>query len=177
MYPYNRNTHIYTAKVQAKEEGGTPALSSDRRLLELLQLALEATDAMFCRYQALLEEPALEGSTDILKTMLLDEQKHSRQLKDIIYSIYGKIQTLENIESTEDAEAAEGTGAAGEQPSAAGSGLLEETMLTEMDDIGFFRDLLLSMPESDLRDPFYEMVTDKQNHCNGLCFLYMKYFS
>lgn len=177
MYPYNRNTHIYTAKVQAKEEGGAE-LSSDRRLLELLQLALEATDAMFCRYQALMEEPALEGSADILKTMLLDEQKHSKLLKDIIYSIYGKIQTLENTESTEDAKAAEGTETpADTQPGAEGGGMLEETMLAEMDDISFLRDLLLSMPENDLRDPFYEMVTDKQNHCNGLCFLYVKYFS
>lgn len=175
MYPYNRNTRLYAAKVQAKEETAASApLSSDRRLLELLQLALEATDAMFCRYQALMEEPALAGSMDILKTMLLDEQKHSRQLKDIIYSIYGPIQTLENTESTEDAKADEGAGA---QPSPSGGEMLEETMLTEMDDVGFFRDLLLSLPESDLRDPFYEMVTDKQNHCNGLCFLYTKYFS
>ena len=162
MYPYNRNTHLYTAKVQAKEEA---PLSDDRRLLELLQLALAATDAMFCRYQALMAEPKLAESADILKTMLLDEQKHSKQLKDIIYSIYGEIQTLENTETAEDAQATDA------------AGMLEETMLTEMDDIGFFRSLLLSMPENDLRDPFYEMVTDKQNHCNGLCFLYSKYFS
>ena len=134
MYPYNRNTHLYTAKVQAKEEA---PLSDDRRLLELLQLALAATDAMFCRYQALLAEPKLAESADILKTMLLDEQKHSKQLKDIIYSIYGEIQTLENTETAEGAQAADA------------AGMLEETMLTEMDDIGFFRSLLLSMPEND----------------------------
>ena len=44
MYPYNRNTHLYTAKVQAKEEA---PLSDDRRLLELLQLALAALQ-WFC---------------------------------------------------------------------------------------------------------------------------------
>lgn len=172
MYPYNRNTRLYAAKVQAKEEGGSPALSDDRRLLELLQLALGATDAMVCRYQALLAEPELAGSADILKTMLLDEQKHSRRLKEVIYSIYGPIQTLENTESTEDAKAAP----APEAADGAGT-MVEETLLAEMDDVGFFRDLLLSMPEEELRDSFYEIVTNKQNHCSGLGYLFAKYFS
>lgn len=170
MYPYNRNTHLYTSKVQAKEETAAPGLSADRRLLELLQLALEASNTAFCRYQALMAEPALEGSTDILKTMLLDEQKHGRQLKDVIYSIYGPTQTLEQTETAGEPKAAP-------EPKTMGGELLEETLLAEMDDISFFRDLLLSMPEEELRDPFYEIVTDKQNHCTGLCYLYTKYFS
>ena len=51
--------------------------------------------------------------------MLLDEQKHSKQLKDIIYSIYGEIQTLENTETAEDAQAADA------------AGMLEETMILQ----------------------------------------------
>lgn len=169
MYPYNRNTWLYQTKVQAKEEA---PLSADRRLMELLQLALEATDNMFSRYQALMAEPALAESADILKTMLLDEQKHARLLKDVIFSIQGGT----GAEETEKPAGEPEEPAAADAP-ASGGALLEDALLTEMDDIGFFRDLLLSLPEAGLRDPFYEIVTDKQNHCSGLCFLYTKYFS
>ena len=39
----------------------------------------------------------------------------------------------------------------------------------------FFRELLMLIPETELRDILYEIITDKQDHCIRLCFLFSKY--
>ena len=54
--------------------------------------------------------------------------------------------------------------------------LLEELLLAEMDDISFYRALLFAMTEADLRNAFFEILTDKQNHTVALSHLYAKYF-
>ena len=54
--------------------------------------------------------------------------------------------------------------------------LLEELLLAEMDDISFYRALLFAMTEADLRNAFFEILTDKQNHAVALSHLYAKYF-
>jgi len=45
-----------------------------------------------------------------------------------------------------------------------------------MDDISFYRALLFAMTEADLRNAFFEILTDKQNHTVALSHLYAKYF-
>ncbi len=45
-----------------------------------------------------------------------------------------------------------------------------------MDDISFYRALLFAMTEADLRNAFFEILTDKQNHAVALSHLYAKYF-
>ncbi len=170
MYPYNRNSQIYATKIQAKESvrsqnGQSALLSSDRRLQELLTLAQQAISQLAQKYEALMEEPALAEAKEIIKTMYLDEQKHLRRLREVIFTVFSDTEEMQPVE-TVDAEI----------PST-GRELLEELLLTEMDDQNFFRDLFFSMPEEELRDAFFEILTDKQNHCSGLNYLYAKYFS
>ena len=169
MYPYNRKTQIYNTPIRAKEasakEKQEASLSSDRRLQELLSLSQQETHQIAKKYEALMAEPALDEAKDILKTMYLDTLKHLRRLQEVIFMIFSDNGTSSPPELSEP------------EITSDGKNLLEELLLTEMDDMNFYRNLFFAMPEGELRDAFFEILTDKQNHCNGLNYLYAKYFT
>lgn len=171
MYPYNRNTQLYSRTKtlspdsQKKAEEAVPAcdaLSTDRRLEELLSLSMQETAELAGIYEALQQEQVFSDAKNILKTMELDEKKHLRRLRELVFEIYGTA-----------ADAPAVTAAA---PCMNGGELMEWLLLREMDDSTFYRNLLLSMPEESLRDAFFEILTDKQNHTAALNHLYAKYF-
>lgn len=115
------------------------------------------------QYAALLAEESLADAADILRTMQIDEKKHQRILREILFAIYGaeklpEESCAESEEMTEDIAT-----------------FLETLLLTEMDEVGFYRDLLFAMEETDLRDFFYEIISNKQNHTAALNHLYAKY--
>lgn len=97
--------------------------------------------------------------------MYLDGKKHLRLLQEIGFLIFGT--TPQENEACETEEATEATDTCA---------LLEELLLAEMDDISFYRALLFAMTEADLRNAFFEILTDKQNHAVALSHLYAKYF-
>ena len=157
MYPYNlktKNTPII-AKERTKE-----SLSADRRLLELLQMAKQEA--------ALLEEELLKEAETVLQTMVTDEKKHQRILREILFLLFSD--TFEDI--LEDMEPDETETKTAEE-------LLEELLFTEMDDITFFRSLLSAVAGNDMDDDLwhliFEIITDKQNHTSALNHLYAKY--
>ena len=170
MYPYNRKTQLYHTPIGAKEKAAkkddSPALSTDRRLLELLQLAKQDAARMEEKYNALLQEETLAEAADIIRTMETDTKKHQRILQEILFTIFSDTfeDILENI--TE-----------GETEEKSAEELLEELLLTEMDDITFYRTLLSAMDADDLWELIFEVLTDKQNHTAALNHLYAKYFS
>ena len=113
----------------------------------------------------LMNDERLVQAQEIIHTMQVDEKKHQRILREILFTIFSDtvadiIEEIIDIEienrDTED--------------------LLEELLLTEMDDITFFRDLLAAMEDDDLWDMIFEIITDKQNHTAALNHLYAKYF-
>lgn len=165
MYPYNRNTQLYdrtkTASA-AKDTEKAADLSTDRRLEELLNLALQETAELAGIYEALQQEAVFSNAQNILKTMELDEKKHLRRLREVLFQIYST-----NVDSPAVTASA---------PCMNGGELMEWLLLREMDDSTFYRNLLLSMPAEDLRDAFFEILTDKQNHTAALNHLYAKYF-
>ena len=174
MYPYNRKTQLYNTPIGAKEKRqnnrasqNTTDLSTDRRLQELLQLAMQEAAALEQKYTVLLQEELLKGAEDILKTMETDGKKHQRILRELLFTIFSDTfeDILEDMTDTEtetkDAEE-----------------LLEELLFTEMDDITFYRSLLSALTgEDDLWDLIFEIITDKQNHTAALNHLYAKYFA
>ena len=166
MYPYNRNTQLYDTQTRAKETAvqseTASLLAQDKRLEELLSLAKEEAKQTAQKFEALLHSVELSEAEAILKTMYLDGIKHLRLLQEVGFQIFG---TAPQTAEIPQADAAEDTCA-----------LLEELLLGEMDDIAFYRDLLFAMPETDLRDCFFEIITDKQNHTAALSHLYAKYF-
>ncbi len=167
MYPYNRNTKSRPLPITAKERKQEKAdLSTDRRLQELLQLAWQDASVLEQKYAALLQEELLAEAEEILKTLETDQKKHQRILREVLFTLFSD--AVEDI--FEDILEKEETGSkdAGE--------LLEELLLTEMDDITFFRPLLSAMEDDDLWDMLFEIITDKQNHTAALNHLYAKYF-
>lgn len=167
MYPYNRKTQLYYTPIRAKERTNTaqsPDLSTDRRLQELLLLAKQEAAQLAQKYTALLQEEALTEAHDIIKTMETDGKKHQRILQEVLFIIFSDTaeEMTEEIPETE----TETTG---------GAALLEELLLTELDDIPFYRSLLSAMEEDDLWGLLFEILTDKQNHTAALNHLYAKY--
>ena len=148
MYPYNRNTQLYHSRAKETQAEKPSLLAQDKRLEELLSLArTEATE-----------------TTRKFET-LLDRKKHLRLLQEVGFLIFGT--TPQENEACETEEATEATDTCA---------LLEELLLAEMDDISFYRALLFAMTEADLRNAFFEILTDKQNHTVALSHLYAKYF-
>ena len=165
MYPYNLRTK--NTPIIAKENTKA-ALSADRRLLELLQMARQEAALLEQKYVALLEEELLKEAETVLQTMVIDEKKHQRILREILFPLFSDTfeDLLENMEpdETETKTAEE---------------LLEELLFTEMDDITFFRSLLSAVAGNDVDDDLwhliFEIITDKQNHTTALNHLYAKY--
>ena len=166
MYPYNRNTHLYDTHTRAREtttqSNRTALLSSDRRLEELLTLARQEAHQTVRKFEALLHHTDLAEAEAILKAMYLDGMKHLRLLREVGFTIFGNI--------------GEGEPAVEPEITLDTSALLEELLLGEMDDINFYRSLLSAMPEEELWNAFFEIITDKQNHTAALNHLYAKYF-
>lgn len=164
MYPYNGNTQLYGTRTRAKEmqPDQSNLLATDRRLEELLVLARQEAHQTAGKFAALLHNTDLAEAEAILKTMYLDGMKHLRLLREVGFTIFGNTAETESpveTEITADAPA-----------------LMEELLLGEMDDINFYRSLLFAMPEEDLRNALFEIITDKQNHTAALNHLYAKYF-
>ena len=165
MYPYNlktKNTPII-AKERTKE-----SLSADRRLQELLQMVKQEAALLEQKYTALLEEELLKEAETVLQTMVTDEKKHQRILREILFLLFSD--TFEDI--LEDMEPDEAETKTAKE-------LLEELLFTEMDDITFFRSLLSAVAGNDTDDDLwhliFEILTDKQNHTAALNHLYAKY--
>ena len=169
MYPYHQNTQpAFRNALRAREtaEPSLAELAADQRLLALLHLAMEETREREARFRRLAEQyPVFEPSQNILNAMALDEQKNHKRLQEIYYTVTKRRPesvSSENIPSTlEELD-----------PETA----LEELLLSEMDQVNFYRNFLLAVPEGQLRDLFFEILTDKQNHVSGLTYLYSKYF-
>lgn len=168
MYQYHTNTSLYNkthsaSRIQTRSQQEAP-LSSDRRLYELLLSAWQAAANSEQQYAALAAEESLAGGEELLRTMQIDEKKHQRILREILFTIYGAEKIPTDI-----------TAAPIEAASA--ETRLEELLLAELDEIGFARDLLFAMERMELRDFFYEIITNKQNHTAALNHLYAKYFA
>lgn len=167
MYPYNRNTQLYATHAREKEVQADEAslLSQDKRLQELLALAITQAEDTIAAWESLLQSDALTAAEDILNTMYPDAKKHLRLLQDASFLIFG-----------EAPQKSSATTAAKTTNEATDAAALEELLLNEMDDIPFYRALLFAMPQGELWDSFFEILTDKQNHATGLSYLYAKYF-
>lgn len=167
MYSYNRYAkHLQAQKINAAETTVMPsALNGDGRLLSLLDVAIANTASMANRYSMLYQDDAMGNTKELVKSMYIDELKNMKQLQDM----YFQITQQPYQKSMNDFQF--------ELPTTTGADLLEETLMMEMDDINFLRDLMLSVPSTPLRDIMYEVITDKQNHTCILNYLLAKNFA
>lgn len=168
MYPYNVNNNQKQApQVNIKTRENANALyqlSKDKQLLALLATAIADTEELAPLYEQLSRYSELGKDSEVLRSAFLDELKHNKQLSDIYYQITG-----ERLQ-----KGGKNTASRPKLPTALAEGL-ESMLLDELENTDFYRDLMLLMPQGDLRDQFFEVVTDKQDHCCRLCYLYSKY--
>ena len=158
MYPYNRNTQLYHSRAKETQAEKPSLLAQDKRLEELLSLARTEATETTRKFETLLDRAELSEAGQILRTMYLDGKKQLRLFQEDGFLIFEACETEEPTEATDTCA------------------LLEELLLAEMDDISFYRALLFAMTEADLRNAFFEILTDKQNHTVALSHLYAKYF-
>ncbi len=170
MYPYRSNKGFYqktpiNSRENAAASSAKQDLSQDKRLLELLNIAKEEINQSIQSYNALMANGAMENDMELLRNAYLDEIKHLQQLQEILYILSG-----------ETAQAAQGENqSASTVVQSPPSSAIEKTLLQEMEQTDFFRELFLCMPQTELRDILFEIITDKQDHCIRLCFLFTKY--
>lgn len=165
MYPYNCNSQSNAAALNTRENTNAMyRLSKDKHLLGLLSTAIWDTEELAPLFEELSQNAGLGKDASTLRSAYLDSLKHSKQLKDIYYQITGQ------RPSKEKNNRAKPTKLPGQLSEA-----LEMLFLDELENTDFYRDLFLLMPPGQLRDTLFELITDKQDHCNRLCYLYSKY--
>ena len=169
MYPYRCNTGLYqkNTAINSRENTNTSVtkqdLSQDKRLLELLNIAQQEIQQSMQSYSNLMQNNAIKNDTELLRNAYLDEIKHLQQLREMLYIISGKTPSTNTVNQT----------SAMTENNIASA--IEKTLMQEMEQTDFFRELLLCIPQTDLRDILFEIITDKQDHCIRLCFLFTKY--
>lgn len=170
MYPYRSNTNIYqkNSSLNTRETNMTITkddLKQDKRILQLLEIAQQETLQSLSAFDALIKNDALKQDVETLRNAYLDEIKHLQQLQEILYDISGKSSQTQP-ETEQPSTEANTQNIASE---------IEKALFREMEQTDFFRELLFAIPETDLRDILFEIITDKQDHCVRLCFLFSKY--
>ena len=169
MYPYRSNTNIYQKNTSLNTRETTLSvtkedLKQDKRLLELLEIAQQETIQSLSAFDALIKNEALQSDIETLRNAYLDEIKHLKLIQEILYKITGNSSSTQQI-----------TPHTTETTSQNVSSEIEKTLHQEMEQTDFFRELLIAIPQTDLRDILFEIITDKQDHCIRLCFLFSKY--
>ena len=175
MYPYNRNTSIYKepsnaptlkARENAKE---ITILGSDKRLLELLCIAMDETNDNEAFYKSLMGHDDIAEDSEIVRNIYLDEMKHKKQLQDVHHLLTGKRYTPKDKEGKYPPRRP--------QPSYSKNlpSALRSALMDALEDADFLRDLLLAMTVGELWDIMFEIFTDKQDHCTRLNYLCAKY--
>jgi len=134
-------------------------LSRDQRLMNLLNIAEADAKNMLQRYETMYSDSTLADNLNLVEALYLTQIKHAKLLREAIYRFTGAYQS-----------AMYPIVPCGEN----GIDLLKNTFLMEMDNATYYRDLLLSIPDQELRDIFYEILTDKQAHCQILNYLLAK---
>ncbi len=173
MYPYShkqmpngmsKHTQIHSREAENPQ---ILALAQDAHFLSLLQIAVDETMQMAKRYHKLMTEAETQQPVfPLVQSMYLDEKKHARQLRDAMFLITGKPPEISEEEAVDfDTEAL---------PM---DKFMEETLLSELSSAAFHRNFLLLVPMGELRDIFFEIFSDKQEHTNILTYLLCKYCS
>ncbi len=162
MYPYFSTRKQIPRPLYAKE------LSADNNMLNestsklsdiiLLSMKNEAKDRAF--YEKLL--PVLKDEDkNIIKSIILDETKHYKLLSHIYRLLNNKSAEIETVERAE----------------TSGNILkdLSEALLDEAEAVKLYRELMSSSVTEEIKDLFFEIMTDEMMHSTLLNYLYTKY--
>lgn len=163
MYPYNIEPQISAANTPNSEsnEGNNKDIPvTDKYLLEMIEDAAADEIEAAEHYARLAEAAPNEADKNMLRGMHFDELKHYKMLLNMYKALTGH----DMMEDKPELEASENF-----------LYNIQECFFEELEDVEFYRTLLLAFLNLEIRDWLYEIITDEQNHAQKLNFLYSKY--
>ena len=147
MYPYNRPNRQYQAMETPQPDG---------IFLDLLREAMtdEATDMRY--YEKLSWLVSKDEDREVVRHVQADEKKHLQMLIDIYRNLTEEVPTViaNEFEIGHDLRAE-----------------FEKRVLEELEGMEFYRKLYLSHKSAELRDAFFEMLTDELEHAVKMQYL------
>ena len=163
MYPYFSLRHNYSKPVCAKET--TPVLMPENtvniKTVELIKAAIDDETANALFYGKLAQQLEAEDK-DVAESIISDEAKH-KKLLEYIYTLL----TGENADETAVAEEIELSESTADN--------LSNAILDKAEAVKFYCELMLSAATDEVRDLFFEIMTDKGSHAALLNYLFTKY--
>lgn len=164
MYPYNIGETKYTKNPSVITAASTPSKAAlpipDDKLLTLIKEAIvdENKDAFF--YKELMNRQKSKTDQEILRSLYLDEMKHKKYFQEIY-----QILTGEKLPEPEETS---------KSPESNLISAYEKSFFGELEAVEFYRQILFSILNQEIRDMLYEIITDEQKHAAKLQYLLWK---
>lgn len=162
MYPYFSSKRQMPKSIYSKEVANNylPAPENTLKLSEIILLSIQNESQDRCFYEKLL--PLIKDEDKaIVEGIILDETKHAKLLTHI-YNLLNNTepQKPENKECTISENLIKN---------------IEDAILDEAEAVKLYRELMLNSENGEIRDVFFEIMTDEANHATLMNFLYNKY--
>ncbi|WP_105616731.1 ferritin-like domain-containing protein [Vallitalea okinawensis] len=118
--------------------------------LDLIKGSIQRESEEVLFYDYLIQNAPTEEAQEVIDSIVVDEKRHSRLLKEIYYGFTGELVTLpEPLEFEEPSSYMEG---------------LQEALVLEQEDVRTYRTIMKSMPNRNYMDMLFEIITDELMH-------------
>ncbi|MCI8342038.1 MAG: ferritin-like domain-containing protein [Firmicutes bacterium] len=146
MYPYNLDESEKSPDKSLTAQN----INYDEKLAELLIMAMEYEAEDAAKYKTLSSLSQKEDDIEILRSMFLDEVRHSKLLGEIYEKMFGVVPQIQPKEYVFD-----------------GNNLADEynkNIVSEVESARFYRDLSNMFTDQSILNTINSMLNDEQNH-------------
>ncbi len=162
MYPYFSSKRQLPKPICAKELADycLTTHESTSKISDIILISIKNEEQDKCFYENLI--PLMEEKDKaIINGIILDETKHAK----LLTHIYKLLNNSEPEKTTpEECTISENL-----------AENIEDAVLDEAEAIKLYRELMLNSENSEIRDLFFEIMTDEATHLSLMTFLYNKY--
>lgn len=165
MYPYNINK--YQIKNTSAQSNNIPSqiestyIQPDKRLLEMITNAISDETISAGYYKKLMEIIQDSSDKEIVRGIYADENKHKKLLDDVYFLLTGGYSPTPTVEIP--------------TPELSFTEDFAKSLLNELEDARFYRELYMAFENPEIKDVFFEIITDEQDHAAKFNYLYSKY--
>lgn len=166
MYPYNiwqagQNGKQNDVEVMANENAVENINNrADQKIIDMLLMAMKNENKDKNYYEQLSKKIRDREDSNIVYQIALDEQKHYKYLAQIYKRLTKQTPSVQFEQAK------------------LGDNLADEFAISIFDELGaveFYRRLMFLFLDLQIRDMFYEIITDEQAHATKFNYLYSKY--
>lgn len=133
------------------------SMSSPKKLIDMLLEAMKDERADRAKYKMLMDmarDPKIKRQINFAYE---DEGKHYKMFQQILFKLSGKMTDIPVPEIKKPANLIEG---------------VESSIDGELEAVELYRDILAMLPNKQMRDMVYEIITDEQEHAVRFTYLY-----